>query len=281
MKTETIRTTRQGRHHQISFLKPAEGPPVVSLRTIEELRDAVARLAGDPSVRSVTIRSDGDGVFLAGGDLEEFQRLETPEQGRAMALAMREVLQALEALPCPVLAVLDGDVFGGGCEMILAADVRVAAAGIRLAFSQGRFGLVPGWGGATRLTRLVGPGRALYLLMAGRPIEAREARRIGLVDEVVLRERLDDFVAEFQANVEVIAPEAIRVAKQVVREAASLPYDQSLARELDLFTGLWGSAVHREGLRAFFEHRAPAWANEPQRPARGNRSRGARHGSGA
>lgn len=257
-----VRLDRLGRHARITFRRPAEGPPVVSLGTIAELREALASLAGDPVVRSVTLRSEGDGVFLAGGDLQEFETLDTPEKGRVMAEGMRAVLQGFEDLPCPVVAVLDGDVFGGGCETILAADIRIAASGVRLAFTQGRFGLIPGWGGATRLTRLVGRGRALLLLMTGRPVGAWEAQAIGLVDQVVPKERIDDVLAEVQANVEMVAPEAIRAAKEAVRKAVMLPFERSLAHELDLFTSLWASAAHREGLRAFFERRAPAWTGE-------------------
>lgn len=269
-----LRFDRLGRHVRITFRKPAEGPPVVSLQTIAELQDTLTSLAKDAGVRSVTLRSEGDGVFLAGGDLQEFESLDTPEKGREMAEAMRAVLAGFEALHCPVIAALDGDVFGGGCEAILAADIRIAAPGVRLAFTQGRFGLIPGWGGATRLTRLVGRGRALLLLMTGRPVGAREAQAIGLVDRVVPRERLDDTLAELQANMEMIAPEAVRAAKEAVRKAVMLPFEQSLAHELDLFASLWASEAHREGLRAFFERRAPAWAGEVAPAGRGTRSRG-------
>lgn len=273
-----VRLDRLGRHARITFCKPAEGPPVVSLQAIAELREALASLAGDPGVRSVTLQSEGDGVFLAGGDLQEFETLDTPDKGRTMAEGMRAVLRGFEDLPCPVIAVLDGDVFGGGCETVLAADIRIAAPGVRLAFTQGRFGLIPGWGGATRLTRLVGRGRALFLLMTGRPVGAREAQAIGLVDEVVPRQRLDDALADLLANLEMVAPEAVRAAKEAVRTAVMLPFEQSLAHELDLFTTLWASAAHREGLRAFFERRAPAWAGEAT-PA-GVTSKGSRGGTG-
>ncbi len=274
-----IRVDRLGRHVRVTFLKPKDGPPVVSLRTIAALREAIAPLAEDQAVRSLTLRSEGDGVFLAGGDLQEFQRLDTPDKGREMAEGMREVLWRLETLPFPVIAVLDGDVFGGGCETILAADIRIATPDVRLAFTQGRFGLIPGWGGATRLTRLVGRGHALYLLMTGQPIRAREALGIGLVDRVVPRDRLEDALAEVQANMEMVSPEAVRAAKEAVRGAVSLPYESSLARELDLFVSLWASETHREGLRAFFERRAPTWAGdrepeaEPRKGTRGGTGR--------
>lgn len=271
--TKRIRADRLGRHARITFLKPPDGPPVVSLDTISELNEVVTSLQKDPSVRSVTLRSEGDGVFLAGGDLQEFQALDTPQKGREMAIRMREVLWTLENLSCPVIAALDGDVFGGGCEAILAADIRVAVPKVRFAFTQGRFGLIPGWGGATRLTRLVGRGRALFLMTTGQPIEAREARDIGLVDVVVPRARLDDTLAALQANIEMVSPDAIRAAKEAVRGAVRLPYEQSLAFELDLFSAQWTSQAHQEGIRAFFERRAPAWAGD-KTPTTSARSRG-------
>lgn len=268
-----VRFDRLGRHARVIFRKPENGPPVINLRAIDELREVVTIASQDPLIRSLSIHSDGEGVFLAGGDLEEFQALDK-EAGRSMAEAMREVLWRLENLPYPVIAVIEGDAFGGGCELVLAADMRLAAPQARLAFTQGRFGLIPGWGGATRLTRVVGRARALALLMTGQPITARQAKAIGLVDEVVPKEKIGDRLAEIQANLEMVAPEAIRAVKEVVSAAVRLPYEESLRLELDLFVGLWGSQAHKEGLRAFFEKRAPAWAaDDGSKRARGDTGR--------
>lgn len=265
-----IHLSRLGRHAVIWFEKPQTGPPVVTLDMMGRFLAIIEEIAGHPDIRSVTLQSEDDEVFLAGGDLQEFAALDTPEKGRDMALKMREVLGALENLPCPVIAVVEGDVFGGGCEIILAADIRIAAEGIHLAFTQGRFGLITGWGGATRLTRRVGPGSALFLLTTGRPITAESAKAIRLVNDLVPPDGMDDYLDEIRASLELISPEAIRAAKQAVQATQSLPFEQCLDNELDLFTGLWASPQHKEGLQAFFERRAPEWANDPSlEPAQG------------
>lgn len=260
-KGSGVHLGRLGRHAEIWFEAPEGGPPVVTLDMMERLVAIIENIAGQSEIRSVTLQSEGEGIFLAGGDLEEFASLDTPEQGRDMALKMRRILAALEGLPCPVIAVVEGDVFGGGCETILAADICLAAEGIHIAFTQGRFGLITGWGGATRLTRRVGPGNALFLLTTGRPITAEDAKSIHLVDKVVPVESIDDYLAEIRANMELISPEAIRAAKRAVQATRSLPYQECLDHELDLFVNLWASPEHKEGLAAFFGRRAPAWAN--------------------
>ncbi|NOZ00422.1 MAG: enoyl-CoA hydratase/isomerase family protein [Deltaproteobacteria bacterium] len=256
---------RLGRHATIWFEARESGPPVVTMAIMDRLMEIIDSIAGHPDIRSVTLQSEGVGVFLAGGDLQEFATLDTPQKGRAMAMKMRRVLAALEALPCPVIAVLEGDVFGGGCETILAADIRIAVEGISLAFTQGRFGLITGWGGATRLSRRVGPSSALFLLTTGRPVSSEYAKTIRLVDKVVSRDGLDDYLAEIRANLELMSPEAIKAAKLAVQATQSLPFEECLDRELDLFTGLWASPQHREGLEAFFQKRAPSWANSDEK----------------
>jgi len=258
-----IHLSRLGRHAVIWFEKPQSGPPVMTIDMMDRFGAIIEEIGAHPDIRSVTLHSEDDQVFLAGGDLQEFAALDTPEKGRKMALKMRKVLSALEDLPCPVIAVLEGDVFGGGCELILAADILIAAEGIHLAFTQGRFGLITGWGGATRLTRRVGPGSALFLLTTGRPITADSAKAIRLVNDLIAGDEMDDYLDEIRASLELISPEAIRAAKKAVRATQSLPFEQCLDNELDLFTGLWASPQHKEGLQAFFERRAPAWANEP------------------
>jgi len=257
-----VRLERTGRHAEIWFETPSDGPPVVTIDIIDALNEMIEEISNLPDIRSVTLRSEGSDVFIAGGDLEEFASLETPEDGRAMAIKMRKALSALADLPCPVIAAVDGDVFGGGCETILAADIRIAVEGVRIAFTQGRFGLITGWGGATRLTRRVGPGRALFLLTTGRPVSAESAKGFGIVDKVVPASALEDYLAEIRANMELISPDSIKAAKSAVKAAITLPYQESMERELELFTQLWASPQHREGIQAFFDRRAPGWAAE-------------------
>lgn len=259
-KASGVRLDRMGPHATLWFEKPEKGPPVVTLDVMSAMEAAVKRLAGDANLRTLTIRSEGGSVFLAGGDLQEFQSLDA-RRGRQMAVKMRRILAALDALPVPVIAALTGDAYGGGCEVAVAADVRIAVPSAHLSFSQGRFGVCTGWGGATRLVQLVGPGRAMLMLATGRPIPALEARRMGLVEEVVGEdESLEDRLAAMRATMEMIGPGAMGAIKKAIRGASVLPAAQAMEQELELFAAQWASPEHREGLEAFFEHRAPAWA---------------------
>jgi enoyl-CoA hydratase len=258
-----VRLDFAGCHAHICFERRTDGPPVVTLRMMTELARLVERVAADPEVRSLTFVSEDPNVFLAGGDLKEFATLDTPRKGRTMALKMRGILDAIEDLPMPVIAAIQGDVYGGGCELILAADMRISVSDAQFSFSQGRFGLIPGWGGTTRLTRLVGPGHAMLLLATGRPVSAMEARCLALVDEVVANQgAFQDHISALHASMELLSPSALRAAKEAVRAAATMPADKSMDNELRLFGQLWASEEHREGQRAFFERRAPNWVGD-------------------
>lgn len=255
-----VRLDLVGRHAFLTIVPPVDGPPVISLEVARAMLEALEKVKKDNKLRSLCLRSEGEGVFLAGGDLRQFASLQTKEEGKAMAEEVRAVLEAFEALPIPVFAAINGDCYGGGCELLLAVDFRVATKGSHFAFTQGRFGLTAGFGGVTRLVRLVGPGRAADLLLTGRSLEAREAQRIGLLEEVVEPQVLSERVAEIQASIELLGPKAVNGSKQAIRLASTLPRDKSMAKELEVFLDLWASEEHKEGLSAFFERRAPSWA---------------------
>ncbi|HWU04809.1 MAG TPA: enoyl-CoA hydratase/isomerase family protein [Streptomyces sp.] len=141
---------------------------------------------------ALAVTGAGDRAFVSGGDLKELARLRTETEASAMALRMRALCDRISAFPGPVLAALNGHALGGGAEVAVAADIRVAAEDIRLGFNQTSLAIVPAWGGAERLARLVGPGRALLLAGTGRVLNASEAERMGLVDLVLPRTGFDE-----------------------------------------------------------------------------------------
>jgi len=260
-----LRLEIRGRHADLWFLARPERGPGVDKDVAARFLEAVREVGGSSELRTLALRSEGvdRDVFLAGADLESYE----PPHGRrgpgALLAPMREALDALEALPIPVIAALDGSVYGGGCDVALAADLRIAVARVHFSFSMGRFGLSTPWGGATRLVRLIGANRAFLLLATGRPLTAVEAGALGLVDIVVPDESsLDEKLAEFRAGIEMIGPGAVRAAKETVRAAATLPLRESLDNEYRAFASLWGSSEHREGIGAYIEHRGPEWARD-------------------
>src|SRR5207244_10290283 len=139
----------------------------------------------------VVLRGGGDRAFVSGGDLRELSAVRTYEDAVDMACRVRRVLDRVAALPVPVVAALNGHALGGGAEVAIAADVRIAAEDIKIGFNQVSLGIMPAWGGAERLAQVVGRGRALLAIATGEIYEAEAAQRLGLVDVVVARETFD------------------------------------------------------------------------------------------
>jgi enoyl-CoA hydratase/carnithine racemase len=156
----------------------------IARATMDELEKAIDAAAG---ARALVIRGAGDRAFVSGGDLKELSTIRTEDEAVAMALRMRGICDQLAAFPGPVVAALNGHAFGGGAEVAVAADIRIAADDIKIGFNQVTLAIMPAWGGAERLAALVGRGRALLLAGAGIALDAVEAQRIGLVDKILPR----------------------------------------------------------------------------------------------
>lgn len=152
--------------------------------TMDELDKAIDAAEG---ALALVIRGAGDRAFVSGGDLKELAAIRTEEEAAAMARRMREICDRLAAFPAPVIAALNGHALGGGAEVAVAADIRVAADDIKIGFNQVTLAIMPAWGGAERLATLVGRGTALLLAGAGTVLDAAEAQRVGLVDQVLPR----------------------------------------------------------------------------------------------
>src|SRR6202011_6076541 len=161
----------------------------ISLETMEQLEKALDAAAG---ARTLVIKGAGDRAFVSGGDLKELSSLRTEEDAAAMAKRMRSICDQLAGFPAPVIAALNGHAFGGGAEVAVAADIRLAAEDIKIAFNQVALQIIPPWGGAERLAALLGKSRALLLAGTGTVLEAVEAERIGLVDKVLPRASFDE-----------------------------------------------------------------------------------------
>jgi enoyl-CoA hydratase len=229
--------------------------------TFNELDEVSKDLAADQSIRVVLLTGSGDRAFAAGADIRELAAL-TAEDGKAFSLRGQAVLRAIETLGKPVIACIQGFALGGGCELAMACTLRIAADNAKLGQPEVKLGVLPGYGGSQRLPRLVGPGAALKLLLTGAIIDAHEALRIGLVDEVVpaadLMNRAEALAMEIAGN----APLAIAAVLRAVDEGLELPLDQALMVEATDFGELCGTADKAEGVEAFFNKRVATWKGQ-------------------
>ncbi|HSO29485.1 MAG TPA: enoyl-CoA hydratase-related protein [Candidatus Sulfomarinibacteraceae bacterium] len=235
-------------------------PPLnlVTRELTEQLRDALAKLASAHEVRAVVVSGRGERAFCAGSHIGEFEGL----RGRVAEgklLLEKLVYRQLAELPMPTIAAIEGDALGGGLELALCCDLRVASARARLGMPEVRLAVLPGSGGTQRLPRVVGPARAKELILTGRIISAEEAERIGLVNRVVpageARAAADELAAEIAAR----GPLAVREAKRLIDAAPDLGLDAGLAAELDASERIFDSEDMLEGARAFFGKRDPEY----------------------
>lgn len=229
--------------------------------TIAELDVVFDDLATNPDIRVILLTGAGDRAFAAGADIRELAAL-TAEEGKAFALRGQGIFRTIETLGKPVIACIQGFALGGGCELAMACTLRIAADDARFGQPEVKLGIIGGYGSTQRLPRLVGRGAALKLLLTGAIIDATEALRIGLVDEVVptakLMQRAEALALEIAAN----APLAVTDTLRAVDEGLDMPLDLALLREATRFGQLCGTADKAEGTQAFLDKRAPIWKGE-------------------
>lgn len=220
-----------------------------------ELLDALDTLRGDHGVRVVLFTGAGEKAFVAGADIQEFAQ-RTPLEQRA-AMAGRRVFDEIATFPKPTIAVINGLALGGGCELALACDFRIAADSARLGQPEINLGIIPGGGGTQRLPRLVGSGQAMRLVLTGDLIDAGEAQRIGLVEIVLPAAGLRSGALEIAQRVAAKSPVALQMAKAALRAAAEMPLAAGLTYETEMFLACFASEDKQEGIDAFFAKRAP------------------------
>jgi len=208
-----------------------------------ELASALDEVASsDASVLVVT--GGGTRVFVAGGDLKELASIRTLDEATEMAQTMRSVLDRLSSLAIPVLGAINGDAYGGGAEVAVACDMRLAASDVRCAFNQVALGIMPAWGGIERLTALIGPGRALKLLSTGAVLSAHEALEQGLFDEVVERELFEERWHTVAAQIARAPRRALIGIKAAQRAALPLVRPELAAAAIASFAKTWVDEDH-------------------------------------
>jgi enoyl-CoA hydratase len=221
----------------------------------EELTGVLAALRDHDQARVVIITGAGDKAFVAGADIAEFAE-RTPMQQRAL-MEQRSVFEEITAFPKPVIAMINGFALGGGCELALACDVRIAARSAKLGQPEIKLGIIPGGGGTQRLPRLIGSGRALRMILTGELIDAVEAERIGMVDMITEDDALHATTMELASLMATHSSLTLRLAKSAVRAAEEMPLAAGLAYERELFITAFSSDDKREGVAAFLAKRQP------------------------
>ena len=225
------------------------------LRLLEQM---LTEVAADPAIRAVVLTGAGERAFAAGADIREMAAL-SPEGGLAFGRLGHAVTRAVEALPQPVVAAVNGFALGGGCELAIACDIRIASENAVFAQPEVSLGIPPGWGGSQRLPRLVGPGMAAEMILTGRRVAAAEALRIGLVNRVVPLPDLMPAAAELASTIAANGPVAVRAAKRLMALAFDGDPVVGLETECAVFGSVFGSPEQREGMGAFVEKRKPSF----------------------
>jgi enoyl-CoA hydratase len=228
----------------------------LNTRFFEEMARYIESIKNDDTVKVVVITGDGK-AFVAGADIAEMVN-KNQEEGSAFSRLGQKVFRSLELLDKPVIAAINGFALGGGLELAMACDFRTASTKAKFGQPEVNLGLIPGYAGTQRLSRLVGLGDALYLLMTADMIGADDALRIGLVQKVFEPENLMEETLKIAKNIASKGPKAIKLVKKVVREGIAMDFDEGSELEAENFGSLFGEGNEgKEGMSAFLEKRPP------------------------
>jgi enoyl-CoA hydratase/carnithine racemase len=240
-----------------------QNPPLnlVTLELTRQLDDSLAGIEADPGVRAVVVTGTGERAFCAGSDVKEFESLQG-RVGEGKLVLEKAVYMRLARLAVPTIAAIQADALGGGLELALCCDLRVADERAKLGLPEVRLGVMPGSGGTQLLPRVVGLAKAKELILTGEIIDAAEAATIGLVNRVAPAGTALEMSIELAETIASRGPVAVREAKRALDLAGDLPLDEGLARELEASERVFSSEDMLEGARAFFEKRQPGFTGK-------------------
>ena len=224
-----------------------------------ELEDILKRLHEDPDLRVGVITGVGDEAFIAGADLHMLKD-RTPQDAIDASKKANEILLFMESMKEPMIAAINGWALGGGCEIAMACDIRIASEKAQIGQTEVRVGIMPGYGGNVRLMRLIGAGRAKEMIYTGRVVNAQEAERIGLVNRVAPHERLMEEAMAMARQI-VAGPASIHFAKQSMFQAALNPFKEALKQDSEIYGEVYKTKDFKEGVTAFLEKRKPTFKN--------------------
>jgi enoyl-CoA hydratase len=252
----TILSTRDGRVAILTVNRP-DKLNALNDQVRDDLLAALEAVEKDAGIGAVVITGAGEKSFIAGADIGEFAGRTPFDQRHAMRSP--RIFDVMASFPKPVIAMINGFCLGGGCELAMSCDIRVASDKARFGQPEIKLGLIPGGGGTQRLPRLVGAGHAMRLILSGDMIAADEAARIGLVEMVVPHEELRTKTMELAQKIAAFSPLTVKVAKEAVRASERLSIEEGISYERDLFCLCFSTQDKQEGVAAFLEKRPANW----------------------
>jgi len=247
---------QEGRVAILTFNRP-EKMNALSEEVRVELLAHLERIATDDSVGVVVLTGAGDKAFVAGADIGEFEGRSPFDQRYAMRSP--RIFDVMASYPKPVIAMINGYCLGGGCELVMSCDIRVASDRASFGQPEINLGLIPGGGGTQRMPRIVGTGQAMRLILSGDRIKAEEAKQIGLADLVVPHDDLRQQTLELAQRIASKSPLTLKVAKEAIRASERMSIEEGILYERDLFCLCFSSEDKKEGVKAFLDNRAASW----------------------
>jgi len=253
-----LRSERVG-SAQVLTIDREDAGNALSLEVADGFMVALDSLEADESVRSIVITGAGSKFFCTGGDVKRYRALTTPEELERVIGRTRAVLERLESHPLPIITAVNGYALGGGMELVLASDIRLAAPHASFALPQVRLGITTGWNGIERLVRDIGFSRTMRLVTTGERISAGDAVVLGIVNEEIVGRTVLDAALELAESLSATAPLAVAAAKRVAHATARLPLEEAKKIGDRIFADLWFTLDHREAEAAFAEKRKPVF----------------------
>lgn len=254
--SETIQITKQHDSIVIITFNRPHALNALNIEAMHAFQSTVTQVADDESVRVVIITGAGDRAFCSGGDLIELSERETEADARDFITTMGDALLTLERLPVPTIAAINGYALGGGSEIALACDMRIADDKVKMGLVQIKMGLTPGWGAGQRLLRLVGYPKTIEMLLSGEVLRADDLRKLGLVNQIVASGEALTSALEFAATIVSQSPEVVRGIKSLLQAGLHQPYDEALQTARDIFPSLWAADAHLDAVKNFLERQA-------------------------
>ncbi len=257
---ETLLVEDRGPVRIVTINRP-DALNALNAQVVGELTEVVEETAISDDVRAMILTGAGEKAFVAGADIKAMSNM-NPGEALAFAGKGHALGEELNAIGIPVIAAVNGFALGGGCELALACDFIYASTKARFGQPEVKLGVIPGFGGTQRMLRRIGMARALELCMTGEMIDAAEALRIGLINEVVEADQLVDAAVRTAETIASMGPLAIAKVKEVIHEGANKPLDDANLHEQTAFASLFASADQKEGMAAFMDKRAAAFKGE-------------------